>query len=207
MKTLDDTCQQACWLSDDKSQTRVYIAEITDISESELASFIAQLPLWRKEKTLAIKHLQGRKESAVSFVLLEKALHEHFSLTEEIAFEYNEHGKPSLKNHPEIHFNLSHCRSVVACAISENPVGIDVEMLGRYKESVARHVLSDEEYSQVVSSENPDIAFTILWTKKEALLKLIGTGVSGDMKDVLALNADKKITTTICDGYVYSVAE
>lgn len=189
------------------TKRHICIAEINAIDELQVDSIIAELPSWRAEKALAFKHLQGRKESALSFHLLQKVLREEFGIAEEIAFEYNEHGKPSLKNHPEVYFNISHCKNAVACAVSEKPIGIDVEMLGRYKESLARYVLNDEEFNAVQASENPDLKFTILWTKKEAVLKLVGTGVSNNMKNVLVEYGDKKITTTVCDGYVYSVAE
>lgn len=189
------------------AEIHIYIKEIDGIEEKELDAVIASLPQWRREKVMAYKHMQGRKESAVSFSLLQQALREKYGIEEDIDFEFNEHGKPSLKNRQEIFFNMSHCKKAVACVIGERPVGIDVEMCGRYKESLARHVLSEEEFMAVQQSGNPDLAFTKFWTKKEAVLKLAGTGVSSGMKEVLEEYKDKKITTTECDGYVYSVAE
>lgn len=189
------------------SPTSVVVENILTITDVELETIIAALPSWRAEKVMAYKHHQGRKESAIAFHLLQQVLREKYGISDTISFDYNEHGKPSIMSHPDIHFNLSHCKLAVACVVSDYPVGVDVEALGRYKESLARHVLNDAEFTQVLNSENPDLAFTILWTKKEAVLKLVGTGVSNDMKDVLLEHGDKKITTTICDGYVYSVAE
>lgn len=186
---------------------RVYLKEITDITEAEVDAMTEQLPLWRKEKAQAFRHFQGRKESVVAFALLQQVLREEYGIEGDIEFEYNEHGKPSLKNHPEIFFNISHCKAVVACAVGNEPIGIDVEMRGRYKEPLARHVLSEEEFARVQASDDMDLEFTKYWTQKEALLKLIGTGVSTDLKVVLTDNTDKKITTTECDGYVYSVAK
>lgn len=186
---------------------KVLVAEISGITEAEVDAKLALLPAWRREKALQYKHFQGRKECVISFLLLKEAVlnENEDENVDELEFVYGEHGKPALKNNPDIHFNISHCKRAVACVVSDKPVGIDIECFGRYKESVARAVLCDAEMASVLQSADPDKAFTELWTKKEALLKYLGTGVGSDMKDILSQYKDKKITTTVCDGYVYSV--
>lgn len=186
---------------------KVLVAEISGITEAEVDAKLALLPAWRREKALQYKHFQGRKECVISFLLLKEAVlnENEDENVDELEFVYGEHGKPALKNNPDIHFNISHCKRAVACVVSDKPVGIDIECFGRYKESVARAVLSDAEMASVLQSADPDKVFTELWTKKEALLKYLGTGVGSDMKDILSQYKDKKITTTVCDGYVYSV--
>lgn len=186
---------------------KVLVAEISGITEAEVDAKIALLPAWRREKALQYKHFQGRKECVISFLLLKEAVlnENEGENVDELEFVYGEHGKPALKNNPDIHFNISHCKRAVACVVSDKPVGIDIECFGRYKESVARAVLSDAEMASVLQSADPDKVFTELWTKKEALLKYLGAGVGSDMKDILSQYKDKKITTTVCDGYVYSV--
>jgi len=186
---------------------RVYITDISKTSELDVDAIVDSIPSWRREKVEAYKHLQGKKESAMAFHLLQQVLREEYGVDEDICFEYNEHGKPSIVSHPEIFFNISHCKNSVAVAVADTPVGVDVEMMGRYKDGLAKHVLNEEELNQVLQSDDPDLVFTSLWTKKEAVLKLVGTGVSSDMKNVLVEHKDKKITTTVCDGYVYSIAE
>ncbi len=186
---------------------QVFIEEIKDLDEAEVERLAVELPAWRADKMRAYFHFQSRKESVVSFRLLQKALKEVFDMDEDIAFEFNEHGKPLLAGHQNIHFNISHCKQAVAVAVSTSPIGVDVESFGRYREMVARHVLNEDEMTAVLGSENPDETFTALWTRKEAVLKLVGTGVSTFMKNVLIEHYDKKITTTICDGYAFSVAE
>lgn len=87
------------------------------------------------------------------------------------------HGKPYLENGPE--FNLSHTRGVVAVAVSESPVGLDIERLRPYLPSLPKRVLSPGERSWFSGrGERPEDFFT-LWTLKESYLKFLGTGLRG----------------------------
>ena len=149
----------------------------------------------RREKVMAFKHEQGRKLSASAYMLLCKALNDVYGIAEKPVFEYSEHGKPSIVGHPEIHFNLSHCRSVAACVVSSRPVGIDVEEVREYKDSLARYVLNDDEYAAVMSSSSPASEFIRLWTMKESYLKLTGEGITRDLKTVLADTGKYKFDT------------
>ena len=42
---------------------------------------------------------------------------------------YGQHGKPYLRNHPEIHFNISHCEGLAVCVFSDTETGVDVERI------------------------------------------------------------------------------
>ena len=152
----------------------------------DLESALAMMTEQRRAKVLAFKHEQGRKLSAAAYMLLCKALREEYGIDEPPVFDYSEHGKPSIVGHPEIYFNLSHCRSVAACVVSSRPVGVDVEEVREFKDSLARYVLNDDEYAMVVGSPRPDREFIRLWTMKESYLKLTGEGITRDLKTVLA---------------------
>ena len=45
--------------------------------------------------------------------------------------------------------------------------------------------MSDEELKQISEAPDPDAEFTLLWTKKAALLKYTGEGITDDMKTCL----------------------
>ena len=152
----------------------------------DLEEALREMSLQRREKVLAFKYEEGRRLSAAAYMLLAKALREEWGIAEPPVFDYSEHGKPSIVGHPEICFNLSHCRSVAACVVADRPVGVDVEEVRPFKEALARHVLSDDEYAMVVGSPRPDREFIRLWTMKESYLKLTGEGITCDLKTVLA---------------------
>lgn len=165
----------------------VYILkDVSAIGADDLDAAIASLPEWRREKALRFKFEQGRKECAFSYLLLCRALREQFGIEEQPVFGYGEHEKPYIVGHPDVHFNLSHCKGAIACAVFDHPIGVDVEVVGRYNESLARHCMTDAEVEQILVSDEPDYEFTSLWTKKEAALKLTGEGIANNIKDVLS---------------------
>ncbi|MBQ6964105.1 MAG: 4'-phosphopantetheinyl transferase superfamily protein [Bacteroidaceae bacterium] len=202
---------------------RLYIDDtLHAITPRQLQQAIASLPEWRREKALRFKHEQGQKECAFSYLLLCRALHETYGIDEQPNFIIGEHGKPELffsdtpsGSSPQVgvgeklHFNLSHCKAAIACVISSHEVGVDVESIGRFKDPLARHVLNDEEYNHVISSSDPQTAFTRYWTQKEAIVKLTGRGIDDDLKNLLLKYNNVSLHTEVYPqkGYVVSVAE
>ena len=189
---------------------RLFIKDDLDaITPEELEEAIAALPEWRREKTLRFKHEQGRKECAFSYLLLCKALREVYGITEQPQFSIGEHGKPSLVLETSgIHFNLSHCKSAIACVVAPFAVGVDIERIGRYDEALARHVLNDQEFAAVQQASDPKLAFTRYWTQKEAVVKLTGRGIDDDLKNLLLKYKDVALRTEEYPdkGYVLTVA-
>ena len=193
--------------------------ELEAVSRDELEQAIASLPDWRREKALRFKHEQGRKECAFAYLLLCQALREHYGITEKPSFIMGEHGKPELDFNvnpnsklstlnSKPYFNLSHCKNAVACVVSDQEIGVDVESVGRYNESLARHVLSVEEFEAVSSSANPQIPFTRLWTQKEAIVKLTGRGIDDDLPNLLFKYNNVSLHTEehLDKGYILTVA-
>lgn len=188
----------------------VYIYDDIDSFDAEqLSESINYLPIQRKEQALKFKHELGRKQCVLAYNLLCKALEQEYGITEKPIFEYGDHGKPSIIGHDDIYFNLSHCRTAVACAVSDKPIGIDIESIRPAKESIIRYAMNDDEAKQILESENPDLEFTKLWTKKESLLKLTGEGINDNMKNVLSPENMKNVSveTYVKENYVYTVSQ
>ena len=101
---------------------------------------------------------------------------------------HDSQGAPYLPESPNLHISISHCRTAVAVAVSDNgPVGIDVECRRRIGDRLMQRVCSQEEYQLVSRSDDPVMAFLRLWTRKEAVLKCRGTGIRGFSSMVEAL--------------------
>ena len=181
---------------------RVLVSE--DIWDFDLDEALREISEQRREQALKFKHEQGQRLCVLAYQLLKKGLQQEYGITENPIFEYNEHGKPSIVGHPEICFNLSHCKEAVVCVVSDQPVGVDVESIREYKESLVRYTMNDEEIREIEPSENPAATFIRLWTMKEATMKLIGTGISNDMKTVID-TTKYKYTTVERQQYIYTI--
>jgi 4'-phosphopantetheinyl transferase len=99
-------------------------------------------------------------------------------------FVTGEFGKPVLAaefGECNLHFNISHTRGVVACAIARQAVGLDVERSDRTIDlDIARNYFAPEEV-RLLSSFPPaqqGSAFFRFWSLKEAFIKATGEGLS-----------------------------
>ena len=175
------------------------------IYDFDLPEALNRLSYQRREQALKFKFELGQRTCAAAYLLLCEGLQKEYGLTEKPVFEYGEHGKPFIVDHPEIHFNLSHCREAVVCMVSDKPVGIDVESIREFKESLVHYTMNENEIRQIEQAERPEMEFIKLWTQKEAVLKLTGEGISRDMKSVL-INPPATLTTIVSPDqrYVYS---
>ena len=178
------------------------------IDELDLEQVAAELSDQRREQMMRYKQELGRRLCAAAYLLLREGLRREYGIEEPPVFEYGEHGKPSIVGHPEIHFSLSHCREAVACVVSDRPVGIDVEsVVRRYKEGLVAYTMNEQERQLIAAAPQPDVAFTRLWTMKEARLKLTGEGITDDLKQALADSDRWHFSTVECleRGFVYTV--
>ena len=103
------------------------------------------------------------------------------------------------------HALLSHCHEAVACAVSDKPVGIDIETINHYSEEIATHVMSEAEMRQILTSPLPAEAFTRLWTMKESLYKLTGDDNNGDIRHMLDRMPPVTFETKVLPSYVCTV--
>lgn len=141
----------------------------------------------RREEARKFRFLAGQYNCLKSYEMLHQLLHEHYGipLNEDLRLDIGEHGKPSLHDYPDVHFNLSHCPNAIAVVVDDHPVGIDVERFIEPKPSLLRYTMNDIEVQQVETAEHPDEAFARLWTRKEALFKYYGTGIRDTLRNIL----------------------
>lgn len=98
-----------------------------------------------------------------------------------VHFEYGAQGKPSLAGVASLHFNLSHSADRALLAIcAELPVGVDLEALGSADLALAQRFFSDDECAQLMAlpKHQRSRGFFECWTRKEAFIKALGTGLS-----------------------------
>lgn len=177
-----------------------------ELSASGLEREICQLPAWRRDIVLRFTHELGRRQSLLAYQLLCRGLKKDFGIEDMPRFAYGEHGKPFLADYPTLHFNLSHCKGAVACAISTKPVGVDIETYRPIKESIINYAMSEAEARRIRQAACPERAFTILWTQKEALVKLTGEGLNRELPALLEGNTHR-LSTLVTPQYACTLAE
>ena len=83
-----------------------------------------------------------------------------------------DNGKPYLLGIP-FHFSFSHCKGYAACAVDDQPIGIDIEIIHPRILKVAHKFLNDQEKAMIAQLDEKDqlnqMAF--LWAAKEAMYK------------------------------------
>jgi 4'-phosphopantetheinyl transferase len=103
---------------------------------------------------------------------------------ESIRFAYSPEGKPSLE-YPaaDLRFNVSHSGKFALCAAGSPPcLGVDIEQVRPMPDalSLARRFFSPEEAAELarVPPHLREQVFFNCWTRKEAYLKAVGSGLS-----------------------------
>lgn len=124
-------------------------------------------------------------------------------LPEEVQYSKNDFGKPFLaKPKKKIFFNLSYSGEKFIIAVSEkNQVGIDMERIRKdfdFKE-ITEVYFSWKERAAINSAENPSIEFAKMWSRKEALLKSVGTGLIDDLRRIEVLDGGNDIDEDLLD--------
>ena len=174
---------------------------MTKCSEQEVARLLPLVSAQRREQAMRYTHLFGQYCCLKSYELLLQLLAAHLLpisnspsgrpiaalprpiASERPSFLYNEYGAPYLADGP--YFSISHCKQAIAVVVSDSPVGIDIEGIRKMDDGLVRKTMNLEEQSQIAMSQNPEVEFIRLWTRKEAYVKMQGTGIISDMHTIL----------------------
>lgn len=120
----------------------------------------------------------------------------------------NHNDKPYFKDYPDVRFSISHSGALVVVAMAQTEVGIDIEEFRpRAYQKVVENVFTKGEAKEVKDLET----FLVVWTRKEAYLKLTSEGLSGvrsnDVSGDLFYEGKRVVATplNIFAGYVGTV--
>lgn len=158
------------------------------LSEDAYARLLEELPPQRREKTCKLLFDRDRRASASVWALLRHAvMQEHGIDVNTLVVSKEAYGKPVFSPENGIHFNLSHSKSAVMCAVSDAPVGCDVQTyqeLPLYDASLEQHILCPDEQAVIdpVQGESRRKMLTLFWVAKEAITKHAGTGLTTDVR-------------------------
>ena len=176
--------------------TLVYTADISALNDPAVFErLLGAVPEYRREKAMRFKFPGGRMQSLGVGLLLKQACRDAGIDGADEDVVLGENGKPAFRNHPEIHFNLSHSKTRVMCVLSPYEAGCDVEHVRVGRSRLAERFFKESETQWIHSfpeGEAQDEAFCRLWTLKECYMKVTGRG--------MALSPDKFTLSVTSEG-------
>ena len=185
----------------------------------------------RRQQALRYQHTFGQFCCLKSYLMLLELLAAVYPELDKAKpeFGYTEKGKPFLLARPDIHFSISHTKNAILVAIADAPIGVDIEAFRSPSAALIARTMNATEQAAIAASAataasaasaatleppgtaygpgTPEALFSAIWTRKEAVLKLRGTGIEGDLREVLS--GSETILTRIFPrkGYAFSIAQ
>ena len=150
-------------------KTLVMYAPIGDVDITETL-----YPPSRYLEILECKNENARREKYLVWKLLEQAIEIATNLDfANLQFAKTTNGKWIC---PDFHFSLSHSDGVVCVAISDQPIGVDIEAVKDIRHSLADKILTDSEREMMASLPERERGRFMLdaWVKKESIFKMCG---------------------------------
>lgn len=166
------------------NEIHVWTAKLTITREKESELFLL-LNEDEKNRANRFQYAVHKKRFIATRSALRQLLGVYLGIApDKIEFGYDEYEKPFLKtaNSLALQFNLSHSEDIAVYAFTlEHPIGIDIEKIQpTFSQGVAERFFSPKENEALkhLSTREQVVGFYRLWSRKEALIKAIGKGLS-----------------------------
>lgn len=156
---------------------KVYYTYSDELEPEAFSTYFNQLPYSCQMRVKRYKQIQDQLNFVSGRMLVRNALKD-MGLPDKLAMSlsYSSYQRPYIDG-VNLDFNISHSNGLVACAIGENSkVGIDVEWIKEIELADFVSQFTMEEWEQIES--NGYVRFYNLWTRKEAVIKADGAGLS-----------------------------
>lgn len=179
-----------------------YKFDITDMSEDEYDAYYSLMSPYKQERVDRFRFVEDKKRTVAGEMLARKAVSEMCNVpVEAVRFDVSPSGKPFAINLP-IEFSISHSGNYAVCAISEKPVGIDIEKIRVVDLNISKRICSDDELIWLFGHkpikedflcEDYDlfVRFLGIWTAKEACFKRQGDKIS-NFKEINVISISSK---------------
>jgi 4'-phosphopantetheinyl transferase len=139
-------------------------------SEQEFIDKLVLLPEKLRQQVLRKRLWKDRQLSIVGKLLLLRVMKElgsHLKLTD---LQYSDYHRPYFNGGPD--FNIAHSGNmVVCCGTDKGNIGIDIEQAKTIELADYNDYFTPNEWDKIKED-----GFYSFWTRKEAILKAIGTG-------------------------------
>ena len=157
------------------------------LEESTLQRIRTAVPAWRRDKCDRYHRRVDRQAGLVSFSLLQY-LWRRRSSQPMPDIQFGRYGKPHFTGDAH-HFNWTHDASICACVMAPVPVGVDVQSQVAFDDGLFDRIAApSEEHLRDRFRATDDIS--PLWTRKEAVVKRTGRGLTVPLRQIDTTTAD-----------------
>lgn len=125
------------------------------------------------------------KRTLAGRLLLERMIKRIYG-KERFEIKYNKNGKPLCDF---CFFSISHSGDFAAVAVSDNQVGVDIQIPGGFKKR-EKYMLFSPAENEFVNAKDSENRFYTLWTSKEAYIKAEG-GILSDAAKISLVSGGK----------------
>jgi 4'-phosphopantetheinyl transferase len=150
----------------------------------EFNAYVSKLPFEIAQNIRRFRRWQDAHLSLFGKLLLEYGLMNYAYGNQKLAnVLIDKYDRPYFEGGP--FFNISHSSSYVVCVIDNKfPVGIDIEKSSNIDVSEYKDQWTNQEFVSVTESCNSIRQFYVYWTRKEAILKADGRGLSVPLNEI-----------------------
>lgn len=164
----------------------IYITQFDEnLSENKMTALYEKvspfLPEAKRIRLENIKNINARFQSMACHLLLAIGIKNEYpqliDCFKNATYKISPKGKPSFETQSlsGIHYNFSHCKNGVVCAIASEEVGIDIQEVRQITDLMKKKLSST---GSCLLDNADDEEVVMHWTKLEAVSKLKGTGIT-----------------------------
>jgi 4'-phosphopantetheinyl transferase len=147
-------------------------------NEQEFADKLALLPQKLQQQVLRKWQWKDRQLFIAGKLLLLRVMKELSCQSKLTDLQYNAYDRPYFDNGPD--FNITHSGNIViCCGIDIGMIGIDIEQVKEIELADYNDYFTPAEWEKVKHH-----GFYDFWTRKEAVLKAIGTGFHTSLSSI-----------------------
>jgi 4'-phosphopantetheinyl transferase len=175
---------------------------------------LSEMPLPMRTRISRYVRWQDRQAGLFGYLLLSQGLVRYGYPRDYLhRLVWDASGRPFLD--VRLDFNISHSGAYAVCALdTEGRVGIDIEEMRQIDIYDFRGQMTAGQWQAIIASENRLAEFFSLWTKKEAVIKADGRGLSIPLDAIITEGEEAFVSgevwelreVKIADGYCCHLA-
>lgn len=157
----------------------IRILDTKNLIGADILEAVRSLPFGKAEadRLLSLRGDTRRLESLGALMTLRDILPSN-KASAEIARD-SDNGKPYFKDTSMPHFSLAHSCGICAAVTADAEVGIDIELIRPvpHRNEMTERFFTEDEKQRLRESDT-DENFLLIWTQKEALVKMRGDSLA-----------------------------